>query len=42
MNIAKTIKKLSFPQSEYILIGGAVLALRGIKETSDIDISISS
>ena len=41
MNIAKTIKKLSFPQSEYILIGDAALALRGIKETSDIDILVS-
>ncbi len=41
MNIAKTIKKLAFSQSEYILIGGAALALRGIKETSDIDILVS-
>lgn len=41
MNIAKIVKKLAFPQSEYIIIGGAALALRGIKETSDIDILVS-
>lgn len=41
MNIAKIVKKLAFPQSEYILIGGSALAIRGIKETSDIDILVS-
>ncbi len=41
MNIANIIKNLSFPESEYILIGGAALAMRGIKETKDIDILVS-
>lgn len=41
MKIAKIVKNLSFSQSEYILIGGAALAIRGIKETSDIDILVS-
>lgn len=40
-NIIKTIEELNFPQSEYIIIGGAAMAIRGLKETRDIDILVS-
>ncbi len=41
MNIFTTIKNLDFPASEYVVIGGAALAGREIKETSDADILLS-
>lgn len=41
MDILSEIKKLNFDSSEYVIIGGASMALRGLKETKDIDILIS-
>lgn len=41
MHILTTIQSLNFPPSQYILIGGAAMAIRGMKETKDIDILVS-
>ena len=41
MDIFSKIKNLNFNVGDYIIIGGAALAGRGIKETKDIDIFVS-
>ena len=41
MDILKLVKNLNFPQSEFLIIGGAAMAIRKIKETKDIDILVS-
>ncbi|MDB5225540.1 MAG: hypothetical protein JWL87_492 [Candidatus Adlerbacteria bacterium] len=41
MDIFSEIKKHNFPVDEYVVIGGAALAARGLKETNDIDIVVS-
>mgnify|MGYP003464475261 CR=1 FL=1 len=41
MDILKLVRELDFPQSEYIVIGGAAMAIRDLKKTQDIDILIS-
>jgi len=41
MDVVSEIKKLDFPASEYVVIGGAAMALRGIRETDDLDIAVS-
>ena len=41
MDVFTETKKLRFPIDEYVIIGGAALAARGIKETRDIDIVVS-
>jgi hypothetical protein len=38
MNIFEEIQKLNFAADSYVVVGGAALAARGIKETADIDI----
>lgn len=35
------IRKLNFPPEDYVVIGGAALAGRGLKETRDIDLLVS-
>lgn len=42
MNIIKLVKDCNFPKDSYVVIGGAALSLRGIKETRDIDILVTS
>lgn len=41
MDLFTEIKKLHFPPEDYIVIGGAALAGRGLKETRDIDLLVS-
>ena len=42
MDIFSEITKLHFPPDEYVIIGGASMVARGLKEPRDIDILISS
>lgn len=42
MNIFKEIEKLNFPTDEYVVMGGAALAARGLKETDDVDMIVSN
>ncbi len=41
MNIVEKIKKLNFPPDQYIVVGGAVLATHGIRNTEDLDLLVS-
>ena len=41
MDIFLELKKLNFPKEKYLVIGGAALAGRGLKETRDLDILLS-
>lgn len=41
MDIFKEIKKLNFPKDQFIVVGGSVMALKGIRQTSDLDIIVS-
>jgi len=41
MNIIEEIRKLDLPVSEYVVIGGAAMSARGLKNTEDIDIVVS-
>ena len=41
MNILEDIKRLEFPQGQYIIVGSGPLVVRGIRETNDIDIVVS-
>jgi hypothetical protein len=41
MDIFEEIKKLNFPVEKYVIVGGASMAARGIKETGDIDIIVA-
>lgn len=40
-DIVIALKNLPSPFGSYILVGGAVLALRGIRDTHDIDIVVT-
>jgi len=42
MNVIPEIQKLGFDPLEYVVIGGAAMAARGLKETSDIDVLVSA
>ena len=37
-DIVQEVSKLSLPLGEYVVVGGAILAVHGIRTTSDIDI----
>jgi hypothetical protein len=41
MNIVEEMKKLKFPQGQYVIVGSGPLVVRGIRETNDIDIVVS-
>lgn len=41
MNIVEEMKKLKFPQEQYVIVGSGPLVVRGIRETNDIDIVVS-
>jgi hypothetical protein len=41
VDIFTTIKALNFQPADYVVMGGAALAARGLKETNDIDIVVS-
>jgi predicted nucleotidyltransferase len=38
--VIQKIKVLNLPTSKYIVLGGSVLAVRGIRETKDIDVLV--
>lgn len=38
MNVIEEVKKLGFPANQYIVVGGAVMSLHGIRTTEDLDI----
>jgi hypothetical protein len=40
MDIFSELKKLNFPQDKYLVIGGAALAGRNLKQTRDLDILV--
>ncbi len=40
MDIFSELKKLNFPQEKYLVIGGAALAGRNLKQTRDLDILV--
>lgn len=42
MDIFKKLKELDFPLGEYVLVGSAPLAARGIREASDLDIAVTN
>lgn len=42
MNIFTEIKKLNFLSDQYVVFGGAAMAARGIRETNDADILVTS
>ena len=39
-NVIKRIRSLSLPSGQYVMVGGASLTVRGIRETQDIDIVV--
>lgn len=41
MDILKKIKSLHFPLGEYVVIGSGTMAVLGIREASDVDISVT-
>jgi len=41
MNIFEEIKKLDFSNDKYVVVGGAAMVARNIKETGDIDIVVT-
>jgi hypothetical protein len=41
MDIFSELEKLNFPQDKYMVIGGAAMAGRGIKQTKDLDLLLS-
>jgi len=41
MDIIEKIKKLDFPQGQYIIVGSGPMVVRAIKESNDIDIVVS-
>lgn len=41
MKVVEEMKKLKFPQGQYVIVGSGPLVVRGIRETNDIDIVVS-
>lgn len=41
MDIFKKLKELNLPLGEYVLVGSAPLAARGIREAGDLDIAVT-
>ncbi len=41
MDIVKEVKKLGLPKGSYIVFGSGALAMRGIRETKDIDLVVT-
>lgn len=41
MNIIEKIKELNLPKDQYVVIGSGTMAILGIKEANDIDISVT-
>lgn len=42
MNIFEKLAELDFPLGQYVLVGSAPLAARGIREARDLDIAVTS
>ncbi len=42
MNIIERVKKLNFPFGEYVIIGGGILDVLGIRSTNDVDAAVTS
>jgi hypothetical protein len=41
MNTVEEIRKLQLPDGQYIVVGGGCLAVRGIRDTKDLDILVT-
>ncbi|MEK9156944.1 MAG: zinc ABC transporter substrate-binding protein [Patescibacteria group bacterium] len=41
MNTVEEVKKLALPAGSYIVVGGGCLAVRGLRETKDVDIVVT-
>lgn len=41
MNICEKVKSLDLPEGSYLVVGSSVMAVHGIRESDDIDISVS-
>ncbi|MBC7836447.1 zinc ABC transporter substrate-binding protein [Acetobacteraceae bacterium] len=41
MNIFQELEKLNFPPDQYIVVGGAVMAVHGLREANDLDIIVT-
>lgn len=41
MNIIERVKKLNFPLGEYVIIGGGILDVLGIRATNDVDAAVT-
>lgn len=41
MNIFEEIEKLNFPNDEFIIVGSGIMAVKGIRDTNDLDIVVS-
>lgn len=42
LEIIEKVKALELPKKEYVILGGGALAVRGIRDTKDIDILVTS
>lgn len=42
MTIFQKVRELGFPDGEYIVVGSGILAAKGIRETNDLDIVVTS
>ena len=40
-DVTRELRALSLPEDQYVVVGGAVLAIHGIRETDDIDLVVS-
>lgn len=40
MNVIEKVKSLSFPDGQYVVVGSGILAVKGIRESHDIDIVV--
>jgi hypothetical protein len=40
-DVTQELRALSLPAGEYVVVGGGVLAMRGIRDTEDIDLVVS-
>ena len=41
IDVLETLRELNLPLGQYVVVGGACLAVRGWKETSDLDIVVT-
>lgn len=41
MNVFKEIRELNLPFGQYVVVGGAIMAAHGIKDTQDVDLVVT-